>query len=85
LLTRLRDLLGLNADGWDESVLRFIERQEGDGLPLEIFARWCKEDVYNAPKTHQIAQSKGRLIRATWPAAFAAYQEATESSVPVIY
>lgn len=85
LLTRLRALLGQNADGWDETVLRFIERAEDDGQPLEIFAGWCERDIYNAPKTHQIAQSKGRLIRDTWPAAFAYYKKDTESSVPVYW
>jgi hypothetical protein len=83
LLAKIDRLFGLSADGWDERVLRFIERSEDAGQPLEVFREWMRRDPFNSPKINRIASDKGRPIKDTWKAAFMAYAEAGKSDVPL--
>jgi hypothetical protein len=53
-----------------ETVLNGIEKREKLGQSLDNYARWCKEDKFNSPKTHQIAKDP-HCILDTWVAAFA--------------
>ncbi len=74
---RMQDALVLDIDegitSW-EAVLDFCYKQDKQGKPIEKFTQWCKEDQYNSPKKHQIAQNP-MLIKTVWRSAFAVQSE----------
>ena len=71
LINRIEKALKLNVNEsrWEETI-NFIARMEKKHQQtIEKYQEWREEDVYNSPKSHQIA-NKPSLINATWPQAF---------------
>lgn len=69
---RMETALGLDVDTgstkW-EAVFNFCMKQDAAGETIEKFCEWCKNDPYNSPKKHQIAQNP-LLIKVMWRSAF---------------
>lgn len=53
---------------WD-TLLSFLVARKKEGQEIQAFADWCKNDPYNSPKLHQIAQ-KPLLVKMMWSKAF---------------
>lgn len=72
LKDRMETALGLsiNADlkSW-EVVINHCLKKETSGETIEKFCQWCRDDIYNSPKKHQIAQNP-LLIKIMWQSAF---------------
>lgn len=51
------------------AVIDFCLRAEKEGQTVQKYEEWRRSDLYNSPKTHQIAMKPG-LIKSTWPQAF---------------
>jgi hypothetical protein len=67
--SRIQSALGINAVGKEwEDVLAFLIREDAQGRTIEKFAKACEADVYNMPKSHQIAMNP-KLIISLWPKA----------------
>lgn len=50
-------------------LLNFLVERRREGESITQYLKWCKDDPYNSPKLHQIAQNP-LLVKQTWKAAF---------------
>lgn len=58
------------------AVIDFCLEAEKNGQTVQKYEEWRKTDLFNSPKTHQIAM-KPKLIKSTWPQAFFEEQKKT--------
>lgn len=68
---RIKAALGITTNGSHdfEEVIKFLVKKDKAGQPLEKYARWCRENPYDAPKPFQIAKTPSLLMK-TWEMAF---------------
>jgi len=66
--------LTIDAEEWNDVIL-FCIRKEAEGQTVVRYQEWRDKDVFNSPKSHQIAQDP-KLVIKTWPQAFANKPEA---------
>ena len=70
---RFMDCMGVDFGSEDNTewntLLDFLVKADLKGEKIEAFALWCKNDPYNSPKKHQIAQTP-LLVKQTWRGAF---------------
>lgn len=75
----IMDTMSLNVEesnsDW-EAVIDFCLKMEKQGQTVKQYQQWRTTDVFNSPKSHQIAL-KPRLIKDTWPQAFQTVQKET--------
>jgi len=71
MVQMLQDTLRLNVDiespGW-ERVISFCIQAEAKGQTVKQYQAWREKDVFNSPKSHQIANDPSLIIK-TWPQA----------------
>ena len=53
-------------------MIRFLLKKDAEGQSVELFAEWCRNNPFNAPKFFKIAEMPD-LLMVNWPAAFAEY------------
>ena len=53
---------------WEDAI-NFLIKKDEEGQTIEEFWRYCKANVYNTPKEHQISEDPGR-IKDNWLQAF---------------
>ncbi len=66
------DFGGEDSADWSE-LLTFLVKAREKGETIYTFAKWCKDDPFNSPKIHQIAQ-KPLMVKQTWRNAFSVEQ-----------
>jgi hypothetical protein len=69
---RVRAALSINIDGRSryEDMLKFILKKDEQGQTIEQYAKWIRENPYDAPKPFKIAE-KPDMLMLTWDMAFA--------------
>ena len=67
---RVKACMNISVSGpYYEDMLKFLMKKDEEGETVEQFAKWCKENPYDAPKFFKIAE-KPNLLKVNWPAAF---------------
>lgn len=81
---RVKLSMGIDIAGRDRyrDMIDFLVKKDEQGQSVELFAEWCRNNPFSAPKPFQIAQSPDALM-INWPAAFAEYAT-RENSYPTL-
>ena len=71
---RVKLSLGIEVSGRSRynDMIRFLLKKDAEGQSVELFAEWCRNNPFNAPKFFKIAEMPD-LLMVNWPAAFAEY------------
>jgi hypothetical protein len=74
--SRFKAATGLSLDGRSryDQMLRFLVKKDEEGQSVEQYARWCRENPYDAPKFFKIAE-KPDMLMLTWGLAFQATEK----------
>lgn len=84
LKERMETALGMDVNegvrNW-EVVINHCLKKDAEGETIEKFMEWCRTDVFNSPKKHQIAQNP-LLIKTMWRSAFAKGDTAADKPRP---
>lgn len=81
---RVKLSMGIDIAGRDRyrDMIDFLVKKDGEGQSVELFAEWCRNNPFSAPKPFQIAASPDALM-INWPAAFVEYIT-KENSYPTL-
>lgn len=69
--SRVKMSLGIETNGGSryEDMLNFLLKKDSEGQSVEEYAKWCKDNPFEAPKPFQISM-RPALLSETWPMAF---------------